>query len=82
MKKFWTYLSTSLLGVILGMILHWLLVRSKISNTQINVKKVKQKNATDSIQDVTNVLDRIRDRTSWIERIKAKKALKRENNNH
>ena len=82
MKKAWAYISAFLLGVIAGIVLMFQLVKNSISKTEIKTRSIKQKNATDSIQDVTNVLDRIRDRTTWIERIKAKKALKRENNNH
>ena len=80
----WIWLIVALLtGFGAGSYLGFAFAIKKIEpGDDITVRKIKQKNTKDSNQDVTNVLDRIRDRTTWLEKRKAKKALKRENNNH
>jgi len=82
MKKAWAYISAFLLGIIGGIVLMYQMVKNNISKTEIKTRSIKQKNTADSTQDISNVINRIKDRTTWLERIKAKKALKRENNNH
>ena len=50
----WIYITVFALGLVGGMVIHWLLVRNKINSTEITVRKVKQKKTKDSNQDVTN----------------------------
>ena len=52
-KGFYTHLTASLLGVILGMLLQWTVTKNSVNRTEIK-GKIKQKNTTDSIQNVKN----------------------------
>jgi hypothetical protein len=70
-------LIAALIGVIAGMIILWLLMRSSVNNTEISTRKIVQKRNSNSSQDITNKITR----KPLLERIKAKKRSKRANNN-
>lgn len=60
MKKIWGYISAFLAGTILGLILMVELLKGKISNNTIDIKKPKMRNNTNSNQEFTsNIPDQI-----------------------
>ena len=48
----WGYIALISIGVIAGMILHWYMVRDRIQNRKIEIRKNKQKNGEGNIQDL------------------------------
>lgn len=55
MIKLWPYIAIFAFGIIGGFILHWYIVRNRISSTTIK-GKIKQKRNSDSSLDVKNII--------------------------
>ncbi len=75
MKKVWGYIAAILLGFIGGMIVMFQMAKKSISNTSIK-GKVKQKNTTGSLQDVSTSISKKEQRKHNREIKKLEKALK------
>ncbi len=72
----WGYIALVSIGIITGMILHWYLVRDRIQNRKIEIRKNKQKNGEGNVQELDIEMQNTRppvDKTSREERRDARK---------
>ena len=74
MKKAWSYFAVLAIGIILGMLLEFAVVKNTINRTEITTKRIVQKRNTDSTQDITNIITKREQR-------KENKRLRKANNN-
>lgn len=57
-QQIWKWLSMTLLGIIIGMIISWLLGKGSINKTEIKTRKIKMKGKDNSNlnQDIDNII--------------------------
>lgn len=48
----WAYIALICIGIIIGMIIMWYIVRDRIMNKKVEIRRVKQKGGPDNVQDI------------------------------
>lgn len=48
----WAYIALIAIGIIIGMILHWYIVRDRIMNKKVEIRRNKQKGGPGNTQDI------------------------------
>lgn len=48
----WAYIALICIGIIIGMILHWYIVRDRIMNKTVEIRRNKQKGGPGNVQDI------------------------------
>lgn len=48
----WAYIALIAIGIIIGMILHWYIVRDRIMNKTVEIRRNKQKGGPGNSQDI------------------------------
>lgn len=73
----WAYIALICIGIIIGMILHWFIVRDKIMNKTVEIRRNKQKGGPGNSQDIELELNEAESQKTRKEERKEKREVKK-----